>query len=359
MTFGPDHYVPVLKLKRGEKAALEALTDAVRASITPLFEVPDRKALPGKKPRELTRHIDTAFSKLGAALAGFDRFFVDCREIAPDGPGAAAEVFSHAAALGTPFTPVTGLSRTADLGAALAHKKHGTAIRLTRDEYETGHLPRDLVAFMRQNGLRHEETDLFLDLGAVEDMIVPGVIALARGFVDDVPEPKRWRTLTVTGSAFPQSMAVVDPSSHALVDRVEWQAWHAGLYGDRPALPRLPTFSDCAIQHPRGVEGYDPRIMSASASTRVTTGERWLLIKGVSTESVLANVQFPRLATQLVYGHLQKPHWSGEGHCAGCAGMKLCADGGPKVGTPEAWRRLGTIHHLTCASEQVTALALP
>ncbi len=202
--------------------------------------------------------------------------------------------------------------------------------------------------------------DLILDLGPVESLIVPGVRALARGFVDEIPDPTRWRTLTVSGCAFPQSMAVVDPSSYALVDRIEWLAWREELYDDRAdvaRLPRLPTFSDCAIQHPLGVEGFDPRIMSASASTRVATGDQWLLIKGVSTDSVAPSIQFPGLATQLVYGHLQRAHWKGETHCTGCAGMKLCADGGPKVGTPEAWRRLGTIHHLTCAAEQIGALA--
>jgi hypothetical protein len=359
MTFGPDHYVPVLKTKVGEKGALRLIAKSVQARITPLLEIPERKALKGQQPKELDKHIQTAFTNLDVAVAPFSRFFLDCREIALDGAAAAVDVFQRAAALQTPFTPVTGISRVADVQAALTHGKHGVAIRLTRAEYEAGRLAGDLPRFMRTHGLKHAETDLILDLGPVDNMISPGVEALGRGFVDDVPAPEQWRTLTVSGCAFPQSMAVVEGRSHALIDRVEWQAWRLGLYGNRANLARLPTFSDCAIQHPSGVEGFDPRIMSASASTRIATGERWLLIKGVSTKSVPAPKQFPGLATQLVYGHLQKPHWAGDRHCAGCQGMKLCADGAPKVGTPLVWRRLGTVHHLTCVTEQLRGLTWP
>lgn len=34
MTFGPDHYVPVLKVKRGEKSALNVISPLLRSRIT-------------------------------------------------------------------------------------------------------------------------------------------------------------------------------------------------------------------------------------------------------------------------------------------------------------------------------------
>ena len=39
MTFGPRHYVPVLKVKRGEKTALQSVALDLRAEITPLLEI--------------------------------------------------------------------------------------------------------------------------------------------------------------------------------------------------------------------------------------------------------------------------------------------------------------------------------
>ena len=125
--------------------------------------------------------------------------------------------------------------------------------------------------------------DLIVDLGAVDNMVAQGVETLSTAFLHDVPDQARWRTLTISGCAFPQSMRGVDSASFDIVEWAEWQAWRDGLHANRTALPRLPTFSDCAIQHPMGVEGFDPIIMQVSASIRYTIPDQWLLIKGVST----------------------------------------------------------------------------
>lgn len=104
-----------------------------------------------------------------------------------------------------------------------------------------------------------------------------------------------------------------------------------------------------------GVEGFDPRIMQVSASIRYTLPERWLLIKGESTRLTPPSMQFPRLATQLVYGHLQR-HFAGAEHCAGCTAMKAAADGESGLGSAEVWRRLGTIHHITRVMQDLAVL---
>jgi Beta protein len=355
MIFGPRHYVPILKIKRGEKLALQQLTPTIRASITPLLEVVERNA--AKKPT-VAKHLETAFNRLDNAVVGVSRYLLDCREIAPDGPSAAAEVFTRAARLRTPFTPVTGLSRAVDEKAALVHRANGLAIRLTRDEFEAGRIPSELPAFLRTHGLAPTEVDIIVDLGAVDDMIAAGVEGLTEAFLADVPDKRLWRTLTVSGCAFPLSMGGIDRNSYDLVERAEWQAWRDGLHANRARLERLPTFSDCAIQHPSGVEGFDHRFMAVAASIRCTLPEQWLLIKGVSTKLTLPSDQFPDLANQLVYGHLSS-YFPGAGHCGGCADMRAAADGAPDLGSAEQWRRLGTIHHLTRTAEQIAALAWP
>lgn len=232
------------------------------------------------------------------------------------------------------------------------------AIRLTRKEHEAGHLAQHLTAFTNDHGLYPGATDLIVDLGAVDDLITPGVRALAEAFLSAVPNPTSWRTLTISACAFPLSMGGVDRHSHDFVERAEWLAWRDGLYSRSSELRRLPTFSDCGIQHPTGVEGFDPRFMAASASIRYTLPEEWLLIKGESSRRTGTKVQFPRLATRLVYGHL-KQHFAGENHCAGCASIKRAADGAPRLGSPEVWRRLGTIHHITRVVQDLDALGAP
>ena len=349
MTFGSDHYVPVLKVKRAEKAALRLLSTSIRAKVTPLLEIVERT------DKALDAHLDTAFNGLAVAVSGFNRCFIDTREIKPDGHAGAEAVFQRAAACGVVFTPVTGISRTADVAAAKGHRTHGLALRLQRDEFEAGGLGARISAFMAEHGLAPGDTDLIVDLGAVDNMISVGVERLAAAFLGVVPDHTIWKTLTVSASAFPLSMGVVNRDGHLLAERADWRAWRNGQFASRNRLLRLPTYSDCAIQHPKGVEHFDPIKMKGSACIRYTAGDTWLLIKGKSTRVTLPSLQFPSLATQFVYGHLRS-HYKGANHCSGCSSIKAAADGAKGLGSLEVWRRLGTIHHITTVVEELGSL---
>jgi hypothetical protein len=354
VTFDQTHYVPVLKLKAGEKEALPLLSSTVRQRITPLLEVVERdkekKATPGE-------HIDTAFKKFKPAVEELARYFLDCREVASDGPETAQEVFRRAADVGTPFVPVTGITRSVDIQAALAYRASGLALRLTREEYECGSVRSDLLSFIKAHNVAPEFIDLIIDLGAVDDMVLPGVHALAAAFLNEIPDPTSWRTLTMSASAFPPGMAGLESRSYDLIDRLDWLAWRDCIRANA-SFPRLPTFSDGVIQHPSGVEGVDWRTINIPASVRYTTGDQWLRIKGVGTRTEPPSDQLQRLATSLVYGHLSG-HFRGASHCEGCGGMWSAAQGADNFGSLTVWRRLGTVHHITDVIEQLGALGAP
>lgn len=359
MTFGPNQYVPVLKIKRGEKRALGSISFKLQKRITPLLEIVERKENQDS-PVPLDKHLDKAFKGLAESVQLYSRCFLDAREIERDGPAAAAEVFRRAAAAGIVFTPVTGVTRTADVDAALDYSSNGVALRLTRKEFESGQLSNSIPRFLSMHRLTAEGIDLIIDLGPVDELVTDGVIGLTNAFLTEVPEHTRWRTFTISASAFPLNMGVVNRNSYELVERAEWLAWKHNLYDARKdTISRLPTFSDCAVQHPSGVEGFDFRFMQVSASVRYTLPEKWLLTKGVSTRITPATVQFPELATQLVYGQ-HTSLYQGSDHCGGCASIYESANGVTKgLGAPEAWRRLGTIHHITTVVQDLEALSWP
>jgi hypothetical protein len=348
MTFGAHHYVPILKVKQGEKAALGAVAAALVPRITPLLEIVERTDGKG-----IDKHIDTAFKGLRDGVSAYPRCFIDTREIETDGSTAAQTVFSRAKAAGIVFTPVTGVTRTVDVGPALAHRDRGIGLRLTKAEFETGQLPTAIPAFLSMHNLSPNDVDLI-----IEEMVVDGIAALTNAFLADVPNHQSWRTFTVSASAFPVSMGGVDRHSHELVERSDWLAWRDRLHSARQSLVRLPTYSDYAIQHPLGVEGFDFRFMQVSATIRYTKEEHWLLVKGESTRSVTPSLQFPALATRLVYGHLQQ-HFAGSAHCRGCQSMKAAADGASRYGSAGAWRKLGTIHHLATVMQGLGNLNWP
>jgi len=354
MTFDAQHYVPVLKVKRGEKRALRAIAPALRKKITPLLEIVERRA----DGKAIGKHLDTAFDKLAESVEPYPKCFLDAHEIAKDGPRAAAAVFRRASSAGIVFTPVTGLSRTADMAAALKQPAGGIAVRLTREEFESGGLASRLKDFVTTHNLAPGTIDVIFDLGSVDDMVTAGVIALTAAFMADVPDHPQWRTLTVSACAFPKSMGAVARNSHDTVERVDWLAWRDGLQARQRGLPRLPTFSDYAIQHPSGVEGFDPKIHQVSASIRYAQPHAWLLIKGESTKTNPATEQFPLLAERLAHGPLQ-PEFAGAGHCSGCESMVRAVGGAPGLGSAEVWRRLGTIHHISTVMQGLAALSWP
>jgi hypothetical protein len=350
--FGPDHYVPVLKCKRGEKKALELLPPKVKDKLTPVLEVVENK---DKNP--LDAHLDTAFRKLPVAV-GSRPFFLDARELEPMGSRAAVAVFERATTLSLNFVPVTGISRGFDVSAAISNAHRGICIRVTKDEYENGTLRSGLQAFIRRYRLPENVVDIVLDMGPLEDMVVSGAARLAQGMIRSLPTPQAWRTVTIVGTSFPKSMQIVDRNSSKLVDRVEWLCWRDKIYAGRKGLTRLPSFGDCVIQHPLGVEGFNPRFMQVSAAIRYTVGDQWLLIKGESTEKVPAKVQFPRLAWELVQG-TYSGYFYGRHHCEGCEGAWSASQGLGSYGSAEVWRRLGTIHHLLTTATQISSLIWP
>ena len=346
MTLGPTDYVPILKVKRGEKGALRAIANANRRRITPLLEIVERT------DKELDGHLHNAFSGLSESLDGYSRCFLDTREIEQDGPTGADETFRKAADAGIAFTPVTGVTRGVDLASALRFSANGLALRLTRREFEDGILPQGIPRFMATHGLIPENVDLILDLGALNDFVTEGVIAFGAAFLGEIPNQGRWRSLIISGCAFPRSMGVVQRNSYSYIERMEWIAWRDNLRANAGQIERIPTFSDCAIQHPEGVEGFDPTFMQASATIRYTLPEEWLLIKGEGTRRFPSRDQFPQLATQLVYG-IHRNHFMGSNHCLGCHSIAMAADGEPRLGSPEVWRRLGTVHHMSTVLQQL------
>jgi hypothetical protein len=303
-------------------------------------------------------YIRRTFRDLARSLRGHPRCLIDPHAISPDGDAAIAEVFRRAALEGMTFIPVMGLSRTIGIPPALEHRGRGLALRVVRAEFEAGNLERAIRVFLARYSLVASDIDLILDLGSVADLVVPGVQALTAQFLAEVPDHSQWRTFTVSACAFPLNMSRVERRSHDRVDRVEWVAWRDGLHGGRARLERLPAYSDACIQHPKGVEGFDPRIMQVSAAIRYTANSSWLLVKGESTRAIRPGVQFPTLAGRLVHGDF-RADFRGTAHCAGCRGMQVAADGGSGFGSAAKWRELGTIHHLTTAVEQLAALPAP
>lgn len=358
-TFSFNHYVPALTWKRAEQAALQSLAVAARAQITPLIDiVPIPVDLDtGGQKKTLEEHVDPAIARINTAW-GAAEFFLDPAEVALDlnaqNQSGAVHVFAHAASLGLQFVPVTGLLRTPpEIAAALAHTQRGVALRLEADVLAMPNMPALLTGFLQVHHLQPARVDLILDLGAVVGMPSFAITSTAQAQIQRVPNLGAWRTLTILASAFPLNLAGIVGTTQ--FPRDEWQAW-SSLHAMRATLPRMPAFGDYLIQSPDVQEGYDPRFMPMSPAIRYTLDNEWLILRGQSSKHQRLAAQYPNLAAQLI---ASSPPYYGQAHCQGCRDAAACAAYAAGFGSPEAWRRLGTMHHLTVATAQLGAVAFP
>ncbi len=366
-SFGADHYVPILKLKPAEAKAMTLLAPGVATGLTPLFEVVDLGDRDDDESEDgedadvdvdvdasVEKHIDRAIANLADVVATgkVGRFFLDSQALEGEGIDAIRTFVSRAQELDAWCVPVTGIARAEDGSVELAAKTgSGIALRLTRGDLTNGRVKRELLPWVKQHNLSPGSVDLIMDLGAVAEMIEDGVQSEAQRFLDVLPVPREWRTLTLSSVAFsPRGIAtdkLVDK------DRLDWRVWRDHAHGNRASLPRVPAYSDGGIQHPRGVENIPIEILQNFAPTiRYATGDEWIIIKGVGRKTKPHKYQFPLMAQALI----ADKRFMGPNHCQGCAGAERAAQGRPRFGSQEVWLRLGAIHHLTLAVEQLRAL---
>lgn len=354
MNFGLDHYVPALKLKTAEKAALKALKPEVRNRITPLLQMIE--LVEGVTLKE---RLASAFDGLPAAVAGLARFFIDPMELT-DGidrePAAAAAnaVFESCASLETPFTPVSGVSRQNEVTTAAlrAQKRSGFALRVTPADLSDG-LGREVLRFLRAHQLSASETDLILDHGPLEDELID--LGLTREFyrsVTSLPLLSEWRTVTLLSSAFPYSLKDLS-NGHRAADRSNWRVWRDHTRRT-PAIVRTPTFGDWGIQHPQRKEPKPGAPMNIFGNIRYAQEAQWLINRGVSQDDVPLALQMPRLAAPFASGELAGPF--DREHCAGCRSIAAVASGTEIIALAATWREIGTIHHITTTVEAIRSL---
>jgi hypothetical protein len=362
MPFGPEHYVPVLKLKRAEAKAMTLLDASIRSALTPLFEVvelgdSDNEDEEVEVRATIGRHIEKAVEYLTEVVedAGVNRYFLDCRSIANEGPDATRAIIEGVSDLGAWCVPVTGITRDDDGLVELATESGaGIALRLTRDDLRTGRVKRELLSWVKTHAFAPSSVDVIMDLGAVGDMVEDGVQSEMERFLSALPTPLQWRTLTISAVAF--SPSGVETSSTARRDRLDWRVWRDHVHARGDSLARVPTFSDGAVQHPRGVENIPVEILRNFAPTiRYATADEWLIIKGVGGKARPHKEQFPDMAAALI----ANAAFRGPRHCKGCSDAERAAHLPPKFGNQESWLRIGAIHHLTSTVEQLRALPSP
>jgi hypothetical protein len=348
-------YVPILKGKEGEFAALETLRDNVPAQIMPVIEMP---TVPydyaNERPsRTIEEHIVNVTERL--------RRCWDTRPVYIDvpwsndnegGPAPLDVALRRCEAGGIQAVPVISRRSAAEAIRAAARyaqaTRTGPCVRLFVDDFEDDV---DIEADTRQLLAPFGDAmcDLILDLGDISNSSSPAQL-IARSMFSMMPTRGRWRRVILAAASFPVDLSDVDAATTTTIPRREWQLWQA-LQRRQTGLPQQGIiYSDYAISHPLPRE-LDPRIMIMSASIRYTTDSAWLVVKGRNVRQY-GFEQYFELCRALV----ERPEYYGGTFSWGDEYIARCAAREIGPGNATTWRKVGTNHHITVVVRAIANL---
>lgn len=352
-------YVPVLKGKEGEFAALEVLTPEVKRHLMPLIEIPkvpydyanDRPA------KSLDDHVAGVAERLRKCFSHaplyLDLPWFEEEENLKDGRVAFELVLNDCVRLGVEAIPVISrVNSPKYLNAAHRYataNRSGICIRLLVKDFEE-EIDLDSEVDRLLAGLSDTECDLLIDL---EDLspVANREVLVARSIFSMLPANKNWRRMIMAATSFPEDLSEVDAATTTKLPRREWELWQT-LQRRQSKLPRPDLiFGDYAISHPVPTE-LDPRTMRMSANIRYTTPNDWLVLKGRNVRQYGFD-QYFELCKVLV----DRTEFSGQKFSWGDNYIAECADGLTGPGNATTWRKVGTNHHLTLVVKEIAKLS--
>jgi hypothetical protein len=352
--FKQDHYVPILKCKKGELDALKGLPGEIFERFTPLLEIalPDRIDTDDTSPGELTSCFQKIAEDINKSCKAFP-FFFDTWQIED---GLQADTGEHPVVwfqkkfndLGMKAIPIVGIDRSQEYLSAFAEAckiSNEVCIRMEVADFPLS--PEEIPSLLGRCKVPFSKTHLIFDYEFIND----SHYKLVRLAIDSLPQTLRnldeYASYTIAGSSFPESMATVNQGVN-FVPRIEW-----ALYKEIIASPkhegRKPTFGDYAINYVRPLEDFDPTTMTASANIRYTVEDDWMIVKGRSLKKGFE--QFYDLAGIVI----QQKQYCGPGYSEGDAMIDACAKRASSTGSQTTWRKIGTSHHITFVVRQIAS----
>jgi hypothetical protein len=349
-------YVPVLKGRQGELAALAAIQPITRKAIMPLLEIFPGSVEEPERPGQLR----TVISRTAKRLETWEgnRLLLDVSFLPPEAApgdefGALGNSVIAAIDQGVDATPVVHLDDDPQVyrdAATLRQELHrGVAVRLGYEDLDedSEDIEDALTDLLDTLHAERRHVDLILDLGVVNgDLSVRAGARLAADAVRGQTAIDEWRNVIITGGAFPPDLSGFEPWTFGEAPRYD-----ATLYDylrQRRRLPRIPTFGDYAVTHPV-LSGVPYR---AAPQLRYCVADRWLVLKGRLNDP-RGHEQFFEICERIA------AHPDFVGAALGNADARIANPRSKGPGNAATWREVGTTHHLDFVVRRITTLGEP
>ena len=277
-------------------------------------------------------------------------------QLMQDGRHPMAHVFDDLRARSCLATPVTGLARGAAYQESTieihTEDRRGVCLRLTLSEAAGADLEENLETLLDLLGVKSDQCDLVLDLGAPNFHPVEGFAKLVLGLLRRIPDRDQWRTLTTIGTSFPSTMGEIRKSP-SLLDRSEWLLYKEIAARAAGTNSRIPTFGDYGINH-KEVPRLDMRTVKPSGTIRYTIEDAWFIVKGPNVRDHGFGQYRGHCKTVI-----SSPYFMAQSSSWGDTYIQECADGKATTGNLSTWRKIGTNRHLEVVVQEIATLFGP
>lgn len=361
--FDSRHYVPILRWKAAEQEALEKLTTAEKALITPViellmpqptvFKIGDRQKTPAELLEESKKMLQESIPQVATKIMkywGSSPLFIEMGLVDISLRATSLrEILPSTKALGGRLIPITRLSadqtlQAANIQAAKANGE-GMCLRLFRSDFtEAEEMKNKIQQFLQKSGFSEAEIDLLVDY-----QITDAECSKLKELSELIPSLSKWRSFTFASGSFPSDLTGYHPGLHQ-IPRLEWIGWKKQV--DLGNLQRAPSFGDYTIQHPIHKEA--ARGANPSASIRYALPDEWIIMRGQGLRSAKSagHAQYPAQA-QLLSQHEK---FLGANFSFGDAYIEQVGRdvNNKNTGNPRTWLRAGINHHLACTVNQIS-----
>lgn len=360
-------YIPILRWKPAEMAAMEKLFPQDRENVTPLIEfimpapsIDKESRRVTKTPREKFLEALPNITKNLVKSCGQNPTLVDVHLLDGDIRASSFEqILSSSSELDLFSIPVTYIIPVTSTGADMATRTvavnyakssgHGLCIRIDKSHLEEEDLPSHITDFIKVNDLKVESTDLLVDLRVVDQDTSATDMAKKLARLPDLP---KWRSFIVSGGVFPKDLSNFTSGEVHPLDRLDWKLWNDIR---KTQLLRMPLFSDYTIQHPF----YEYVAAIGSASIRYTADDKWWIFRGKRPGLINRKTKEKGPGREQYIGHartlVKRDFYKKADYSFGDAEIaRIAATDNEKPGSPTTWLTTGINHHITLAARQTS-----
>ena len=340
-------YMPILKWKRGEQAALSKLAPEEWRGVVPVLELNPIEAAPDANSLNaaLGSYLNLVATQIEKSVPEDQLVFIDTRYVST---GYSKQldlmivVVSRLQKLvANPILPVLQASQVSMISSLTASRRQtlenfeGMILRLQIDQFEAAQV--DPLLKAASETIKRKRIHLLLDQFAIVDKNPSDCFNALKPYLNAAISTK-CASITYTGGSFPVNLT---GRKKGITDlpRVEWKVWQQM---NRDRTYENVRFGDYTVSNPNPMgEDVDPKKVNPSISIRYASDDFWRLYKDAGFKGAPAGVLkslSKLLTTDSIYG--------GVGHSFGDTKYMEYANGGPKNGIPWTWRRDATNRHI-------------